>query len=260
MQRISGGDSKGIGRNARPAAREPSGMNPFLAATLIGLATFAAPAARAAERPVVVELFTSQGCSSCPPADAVLAELAKRPGILALAFHVDYWDRLGWKDPFSSPMATARQRAYARQFGLRTVYTPQMVVDGADELVGSDRRAVARALDRAKARAAEPGIGVDLRREGGSVVVRVASVAVPARVSVQLVSFAPAHVTRVTAGENGGRMLANANVVRTVEALGVAGPEPAEWRAGADPALGYAALLLGADGRVLGAATVRPGE
>jgi hypothetical protein len=234
-------------------------MKPFLAATLIGLAAFAAPAVRAAERPVVVELFTSQGCSSCPPADAVLAELAKRPGVLALAFHVDYWDRLGWKDPFSSPMATARQRAYARLLGLRTVYTPQMVVDGADEFVGSDRRAVARALDRAKTRAADPGIGVELRREGGMLVVRVASVAAPSRIAVQLVAFAPAHVTRVTAGENGGRVLANANVVRAVDTLGTAGAEPAEWRAAADPALGYAALVQGPDGRVLGAATVPPG-
>jgi hypothetical protein len=254
-----GDGGEGQGRNARTPACEPFGMKPFLAATLIGLAAFAAPAVRAAERPVVVELFTSQGCSSCPPADAVLAELAKRPGILALAFHVDYWDRLGWKDPFSSPMATARQRAYARLLGLRTVYTPQMVVDGADEFVGSDRRAVARALDRAKARAGEPGIGVELRREGGFLVVRVASVAAPSRIAVQLVAFAPAHVTRVTAGENGGRVLANANVVRAVDTLGTAGTEPAEWRAAADPALGYAALVQGPDGRVLGAATVPPG-
>jgi len=234
-------------------------MNRFLAAALIGVAAFAAPAVRAAERPVVVELFTSQGCSSCPPADAVLAELAKRPGILALAFHVDYWDRLGWKDPFSSPMATARQRAYARLLGLRTVYTPQMVVDGADEFVGSDRRAVVRALDRAKARAAEPGVGVELRRAGEFLVVRVASVASLSRLAVQLVSFAPAHVTRVTAGENGGRLLANANVVRAVDTLGAAGADPAEWRVAADPAVGYAALVQGPDGRVLGAATVPPG-
>jgi hypothetical protein len=234
-------------------------MNPFLAATLIGLAAFAAPVARAAERPVVVELFTSQGCSSCPPADLLLAELAKRPGILALAFHVDYWDRLGWKDPFSSPMATARQRAYARTLGLRTVYTPQMVVDGGDEFVGSDRRAAARALDRAMAAARAPGVDVELRRDGDAVVVRVGPVATLSRIAVQLVSFAPAHVTRVTAGENGGRMLANANVVRAVATLGAAGAAAAEWRAAADPALGQAVLALGPDGRVLGAAWVPPG-
>ena len=108
------------------------------------------PPARAAERPIVVELFTSEGCSSCPPADALLGELATRPNVLALSFHVDYWDRLGWKDPFSSPEATARQQHYARLLGLDTVYTPQIVVDGSWEAVGSDQAAVERALDQAR--------------------------------------------------------------------------------------------------------------
>src|SRR5712692_11374701 len=109
-----------------------------------------ASSAAAGERPIVVELFTSEGCSSCPPADALLAQLASRPEVLALSFHVDYWDRLGWKDPFSSPAATERQHRYAELLRLATIYTPQIVVDGKWQAVGSDRGEVERALDAAR--------------------------------------------------------------------------------------------------------------
>src|ERR1700726_1026943 len=120
-----------------------------LLSALLGLALGIAPL-HAGERPIVVELFTSEGCSSCPPADALLAELAGRPDVLALSFHVDYWDRLGWRDPFSSPDATRRQHGYAELLGLSTVYTPQIVVDGRWQAVGSDRADVERALGAAQ--------------------------------------------------------------------------------------------------------------
>src|SRR5712692_8081349 len=113
-----------------------------------GLALIAIPAA-AEPRPVVVELFTSQGCSSCPPADALLGELARRGDVLALGFHISYWDSLGWKDPLSSQNSTDRQRSYARRFTGGRVYTPQIVVDGTSEMVGSDRDAVLAALRKA---------------------------------------------------------------------------------------------------------------
>ncbi len=232
-------------------------MNSYILAAFAGFAALGAiPAASAADRPVVVELFTSQGCSSCPPADLLLGELARRDDVLALSFHVDYWDRLGWKDPFSSPMATARQRAYAHRLGLRTVYTPQAVVDGTAEMVGSDRRAVARAIAAARARQT---VDVKLVREAGELVVQVGPVEGMGRTSVQLVSFVPAHVTRVTTGENGGRALANTNIVRSVETLGVAGTVAGEWRVPAETGPGFAVLVQGADGRVMGAAALKPG-
>src|SRR5215831_8685962 len=104
--------------------------------------------------PVVVELFTSQGCSSCPPADALLGELSKRSDVLALGFHVDYWDYIGWKDPYASKLATKRQRQYAESFKLSFVYTPQMIINGDAESVGSDRAGVEAAVEKAKTRPA----------------------------------------------------------------------------------------------------------
>src|SRR5713101_2054972 len=119
-----------------------------LAALLLGT-TLAALPTNAEPRPVVVELFTSQGCSSCPPADALLGELSRRAGVLALGFHISYWDRLGWRDPLSSSASTERQKAYARRLTGGQVYTPQLVVDGTSEMVGSDREAVLAALREA---------------------------------------------------------------------------------------------------------------
>jgi hypothetical protein len=125
-------------------------MRRVLFAMLAGL--LAGPAAAGApERLVTVELFTSQGCSSCPPADAYLRELAQNHrDILALAFHVTYWNNLGWRDPFSLEAATERQYVYSRHFGKNSVFTPQMVVDGAKSLVGSDRDEAEKAIRSAK--------------------------------------------------------------------------------------------------------------
>src|SRR5690606_9121092 len=113
---------------------------------------------------VVVELFTSQGCSSCPPADALLSELAAQPGVIALALHVDYWDYLGWKDSFASPAFSARQKAYAKSFGRRSIFTPQMVVQGRQALVGHDAPSVLSAI--AEGLTEQATVNLALRREG----------------------------------------------------------------------------------------------
>src|SRR5579864_5172455 len=132
----------------------------------LGLIAGLSPVASlAAERPVVVELFTSQGCSSCPPANAYLNELSKqRRDVLALAFHVTYWDRLGWRDPFSMEAATQRQSVYGRRFGDGS-YTPEIVVDGAASAVGSDRSEVGSAIESAR-RNGHTAASVNLAKSG----------------------------------------------------------------------------------------------
>ena len=119
----------------------------------LALFAFAPQSASAADaaHPTVVELFQSQGCSSCPPAEANVGAISDRPDVLALAFEVDYWDRLGWKDPYSSTQATRRQRLYAGLLHSASVYTPQMVVDGRTDVVGSDRATALREPDRHRA-------------------------------------------------------------------------------------------------------------
>jgi hypothetical protein len=120
-------------------------MRPIRQCLLVGVALCCALAAHAQPRPVVVELFTSQGCSSCPPADAYLGQLSRHSDVLALAFHVDYWDDLGWRDRFALPQAAERQNVYARNLHRSSLYTPQLVVDGRFDSLGH-AEAVARAL------------------------------------------------------------------------------------------------------------------
>jgi len=209
--------------------------------------------AQAGERPVVVELFTSEGCSSCPPADALLVELANHPDVLALSLHVDYWDRLGWKDPFSSPEATARQERYARLLGIETVYTPQIVVDGRREMVGSDRSAVERALDAAHH---DPGaVPVTLSYNNSQARITMGRGGDAANASVVLIGFDRRHVDTVERGENSGRTLTHVDVVRGIEAVGRFSGGASEivltppWQSDR-----LAAIVQASDGRILGAA------
>jgi hypothetical protein len=215
-----------------------------------GLVAFAPGVALAAERPVVVELFTSQGCSSCPPANAFLNELSKQPAdVLALAFHVTYWDYLGWKDPFSLPVATDRQAQYGRRFGDGS-YTPEMVVDGGAGLVGSERGEINSAIAKARAKnitAAE----VSLVAKDGKASIDIGAGKGVAR--VMLVGFDREHVTAIGRGENRGVTMAEANIVRSFRSVG-------QWNGAAVhieeqlPAGEQVAVILeGSDGRIIGA-------
>lgn len=165
-------------------------------------------------RPVVVELFTSEGCSSCPPADALVGELARRPGVIALAYHVDYWDDRGWQDRFSLPEATLRQRGYVRRLEKSGAFTPQIVVSGDTSLVGSNRTAVERAIagDRDSLR-------MSLSQEGDNLHIYFLE-AWRESMEVYLVSYLKEATARIETGENAHRTLKHFNVVRSFQKLG----------------------------------------
>lgn len=181
---------------------------------------------RAASKPlVVVELFTSQGCSSCPPAEAYLGELAERDDVLALEYHVDYWDYIGWKDPFADPAFTERQRQYNHRLGSRYNYTPQMVIDGRDHEVGSRRSAVdarieAAGMKRMMSDAEPPTLAMAPTSDGGLTVRLDGAPPEPGAYRVLLVGFDQRHETDVSRGENTGKRLVNAHVVRGLMEVG----------------------------------------
>ncbi len=177
------------------------------------------PATAPAMGPVVVELFTSQGCSSCPPADAMLKELAQRDGVLALALPVDYWDYIGWSDIFASPQFSDRQRRYAGAVGERTIYTPQIVVGGLDRVAGAKPMQV---MDHLRKHAAlAPQVALSLRREGGRIVVAAhAPRPLPRPVLVQIVRYTPEQTVQIERGENAGRTVSYTNIVTSWQVLG----------------------------------------
>jgi len=177
--------------------------------------------------PVVVELFTSEGCSSCPPADALLQKLDAQPysgvRLIVLSEHVDYWNHIGWTDPYSSHTFSRRQDAYGSRFHLDSVYTPQMVVDGAEEFVGNSANDARKAFERA---AGSPKVSVrisDVTRAGDLLRAHLETGPLPsgARGSDVLIAIALDHAeSQVATGENAGRRLAHVAVVRSLSKAG----------------------------------------
>ena len=227
---------------------------PMLAGLALG---FLPVMASAGERPVVVELFTSQGCSSCPPANAFLNEMSKdRSDVLPLAFHVTYWDRLGWRDPFSLEAATERQDRYGHRFGDGS-YTPEMVIEGSVGLVGSHRDEVNAAIARAKqGQLAGPDISVG--KDGENVAIRIGSGSENGK--VLLIGFDHEHITKIGRGENGGRTLAESNVVRSIRPVGEWSGKPVNINERYPDGQDVAVVIESSDGKIVGAGRLSSGS
>ncbi|UWR01550.1 DUF1223 domain-containing protein [Ruegeria conchae] len=190
------------------------------AAVTAFVSLFLAVSADAQDDPVVVELFTSQGCSSCPPADRIMHELAKRDDVIGLALHVDYWDYIGWKDEYADPDHTERQRAYAREGGRTMIYTPQMVVNGQQDVVGAKSFELERLIDAHQT--AAPQAEVSATRTANDVTVDVVPVelAEDETYDVRVVQYSPMRHASIRRGELAGHELDYANVVENWQVAG----------------------------------------
>lgn len=208
-----------------------------------------------AEPVVVVELFTSQGCAACPPADEFLATLVKDTRVIPLSLHVDYWDYIGWEDSFGDPKFTARQKAYARASGAKMIYTPQMIVDGEERIEGYAPDELALHVGKHLARPSQVTLTVE--RKGDVLVIRAeADPPLTAPVRVQLVRYRPEETVEIQRGENEGKVVTYRNIVTSWDSIGDwAGTGPLEISApvaGPDPAVvivqedGPAAILASA--------------
>jgi hypothetical protein len=232
-------------------------MHRAISPLLIASALLAnASVASAPSRPVVVELFTSQGCSSCPPADAYIGELAQRRDVLALTYHVQYWDDLGWRDRFGLSAATLRQQNYATFLHLYSVYTPQAIIDGNAGFVGSDRSAIGKSLDAHRA-----GVPVAIAVRGAEIRVQVGAQSGVGPGDVVLVPYLRSAVSPIGRGENAGLTLKEFNVVREIRTLGRWDGEAREYLARVDSLPADAtdvAVLVQAAGQapIIGAGTV----
>jgi hypothetical protein len=192
-----------------------------------------------AEPRAVVELFTSQGCSSCPPADKLLGELAKDPSVIALSLPIDYWDYLGWKDTLADSRFSARQKAYSQMRGDRDVYTPQVIVNGAAHVIGSDRIRIENAIkDTGKAEHVM-SVPVTMTLSGKQLTVSVAQAkdSAPAHGEVWLCSISKSVPISIGRGENRGREIVYHNVVRNLLKVGDWDGNPGSWTVPLDSVL-----------------------
>jgi len=203
--------------------RSTAGLATGMLGLLLSIASLSAVAGPGS-RPLVVELYTSQGCSSCPPADKLLEFLAKRPDILALGFHVDYWDGPNWRDKFSMKDATYRQNEAARALRYSPVGTPEMVVDGRAIIAGVNPEALDQAL-----KADRPDRKVEIDRQGNELTVRAGAPAASERFDVYLIGYLPQAVTLVRGGENARQTLTDVNIVRYIHKIGKS-ESGNEWR------------------------------
>ena len=219
-------------------------------AVLVGSAADLRAQTNESHGPAVVELYTSQGCSSCPPADRVLGELSRMPNVIALAFHVDYWDNIGWRDHYSIQNAVERQHRYVEALGLRSAFTPQAVVDGRSSFVGSDKRGILEAL-------ADPGgeavpVPVSLEVSHGVLTVNVPERQDRKSYQVFVAAYLPQASTPVGRGENSGRTLQEFNIVRQFRSIGTWSGPAAVFRTSVEsfPAdASRVAVLLQSDGQ-----------
>lgn len=210
-----------------------------------------------ADSPVVVELFTSQGCSSCPPADKLFHQLANREDVIALSLHVDYWDYIGWKDEFADPRNAERQRGYASVAGRRSIYTPQMVVNGTTDIVGTQPMALGKAISE---HAAKPSpLEVSLTRDADEVLISAESNGVSGPLVVHMLRYSPVRSSKITRGENAGNTLEYANVSEDWLILSEwNGATPFEMRAKAEGDKPVVVLVQqGRNGPIVGAARLR---
>jgi hypothetical protein len=179
------------------------------------------PALAGAARPVVIELFTSQGCSSCPAADALMGELRQMKGVIVLSYNVDYWDYLGWRDTLASPEKSQRQYDYAKARGDMEVYTPQVVVDGGSHYRGSNRSVILAAIARAQAAVPQNPVDISIVADEDEFTVEIGKGNVAQEATLWLMPFAPSIVVKIEKGENAGKDIVYHNVARKLVPAGM---------------------------------------